>query len=168
MTKMTVNGEQKSFDAPADMPLLWVLRDVLGMTGTKFGCGIAQCGACTANPARCPWSCLTRLQQPTNLRRFDVADDGDIADTALPLARAADTFVALRPNGQSNEPEGLIESLLCGTGRHLFLVPENWNPLAPLDNVVVAWNDSRESARPCRSPPLSASGEKGRRPCPGR
>jgi isoquinoline 1-oxidoreductase alpha subunit len=49
MTKLTINGEQKSFEAPADMPLLWVLRDVLGMTGTKFGCGIAQCGACTVH-----------------------------------------------------------------------------------------------------------------------
>jgi isoquinoline 1-oxidoreductase alpha subunit len=44
---LNINGEQKSVDAPADMPLLWVLRDILGMTGTKFGCGIAQCGACT-------------------------------------------------------------------------------------------------------------------------
>ena len=49
MVKLTINGEEKSFDAPADMPLLWVLRDVLGMTGTKFGCGIAQCGACTVH-----------------------------------------------------------------------------------------------------------------------
>jgi aerobic-type carbon monoxide dehydrogenase small subunit (CoxS/CutS family) len=49
MVKLTINGEQKSFDGPADMPLLWVLRDVLGMTGTKFGCGIAQCGACTVH-----------------------------------------------------------------------------------------------------------------------
>ena len=49
MVKLTINGEQKSFDAPSDMPLLWVLRDVLGMTGTKFGCGIAQCGACTVH-----------------------------------------------------------------------------------------------------------------------
>jgi len=48
-TTLTINGEAKSFDAPADMPLLWVLRDVLGMTGTKFGCGIAQCGACTVH-----------------------------------------------------------------------------------------------------------------------
>jgi isoquinoline 1-oxidoreductase alpha subunit len=48
-TTLTVNGEPKSFDAPADMPLLWVLRDILGMTGTKFGCGIAQCGACTVH-----------------------------------------------------------------------------------------------------------------------
>ena len=48
-TTLTINGEQKSFDAPADMPLLWVLRDILGLTGTKFGCGIAQCGACTVH-----------------------------------------------------------------------------------------------------------------------
>ena len=47
-TTLTINGEQ-AFDAPADMPLLWVLRDVLGMTGTKFGCGIAECGACTVH-----------------------------------------------------------------------------------------------------------------------
>ena len=48
-TNLTINGEQKSFDAPASMPLLWVLRDILGMTGTKYGCGIAQCGACTVH-----------------------------------------------------------------------------------------------------------------------
>src|SRR3954467_458967 len=48
-TTLTINGEQKSFDAPADMPLLWVLRDIIGMTGTKYGCGIAQCGACTVH-----------------------------------------------------------------------------------------------------------------------
>src|SRR3982074_280421 len=46
---LTINGEPKSFDAPADLPLLWFLRDVLGLTGTKFGCGIAQCGACTVH-----------------------------------------------------------------------------------------------------------------------
>jgi isoquinoline 1-oxidoreductase alpha subunit len=46
---LTINGESKAFDAPPDMPLLWVLRDILGMTGTKFGCGIAQCGACTVH-----------------------------------------------------------------------------------------------------------------------
>jgi isoquinoline 1-oxidoreductase alpha subunit len=48
-TTLTINGERKTFDAPDDMPLLWVLRDILGMTGTKFGCGIAQCGACTVH-----------------------------------------------------------------------------------------------------------------------
>jgi isoquinoline 1-oxidoreductase subunit alpha len=49
MPTLKVNSEDKSFDAPDDMPLLWVLRDVLGMTGTKYGCGIAQCGACTVH-----------------------------------------------------------------------------------------------------------------------
>ena len=48
-TTLTINGEPKSFDVPAEMPLLWVLRDILGLTGTKFGCGIAQCGACTVH-----------------------------------------------------------------------------------------------------------------------
>jgi isoquinoline 1-oxidoreductase alpha subunit len=45
--ELRINGVSRSVDVPDRMPLLWVLRDVLGMTGTKFGCGIAQCGACT-------------------------------------------------------------------------------------------------------------------------
>ena len=49
MVTLNINGESRSFEAPGDMPLLWALRDVLGMTGTKFGCGIAQCGACTVH-----------------------------------------------------------------------------------------------------------------------
>jgi isoquinoline 1-oxidoreductase alpha subunit len=55
-----INGEARALDVPGETPLLWVLRDVLGMTGTKFGCGIAQCGACTVHvdgqPTR---SCIT-------------------------------------------------------------------------------------------------------------
>jgi isoquinoline 1-oxidoreductase alpha subunit len=47
--KLTVNGAEKEVDAPEEMPLLWVLRDLLGFTGTKFGCGMAQCGACTVH-----------------------------------------------------------------------------------------------------------------------
>jgi isoquinoline 1-oxidoreductase subunit alpha len=47
MPNLLINGQTHQVDVPDDMPLLWVLRDVLGMTGTKFGCGIAQCGACT-------------------------------------------------------------------------------------------------------------------------
>ena len=58
--KLVVNGQAHEVDAPADMPLLWVLRDVIGLTGTKFGCGMAQCGACTVHlegqPIR---SCVT-------------------------------------------------------------------------------------------------------------
>ena len=47
--KLNVNGKDHDVAAPDDMPLLWVLRDVLGLTGTKFGCGMAQCGACTVH-----------------------------------------------------------------------------------------------------------------------
>ena len=57
-----INGASHDIDVDGDTPLLWVLRDVLGMTGTKYGCGIAQCGACTVhidgNPVR---SCLLRV-----------------------------------------------------------------------------------------------------------
>ena len=49
MLTLTINGQSREVDVPDDMPLLWVLRDVIGLTGTKFGCGIAQCGACTVH-----------------------------------------------------------------------------------------------------------------------
>jgi isoquinoline 1-oxidoreductase alpha subunit len=47
MTKLTVNGVERRFEVEADTPLLWVIRDALGLTGTKFGCGVGACGACT-------------------------------------------------------------------------------------------------------------------------
>jgi isoquinoline 1-oxidoreductase alpha subunit len=58
--KLSVNGTEHEVDAPEDMPLLWVLRDLMGLTGTKFGCGIAQCGACTVHVDGSPLrSCVT-------------------------------------------------------------------------------------------------------------
>ena len=58
--KLSVNGQEHEVDVPADMPLLWVLRDVIGLTGTKFGCGMAQCGACTVHVDGAPIrSCVT-------------------------------------------------------------------------------------------------------------
>ena len=49
MTRLIVNGTEHAYDGDPEMPLLWYLRDELGLTGTKFGCGIAQCGACTVH-----------------------------------------------------------------------------------------------------------------------
>lgn len=70
MTKLNVNGAVRDFDAEGDTPLLWVLREQLGLTGTKYGCGIAQCGACTVHidgePTRScvyPISALTPKQK---------------------------------------------------------------------------------------------------------
>lgn len=60
MVELTVNGERRSLDVDPAMPLLWVVREVLGLTGTKFGCGIAQCGACTVHlDGRAIRSCVT-------------------------------------------------------------------------------------------------------------
>ena len=62
MVTITVNGKEQQVDVPDDVPLLWVLREELGLTGTKFGCGAALCGACTVHidgsPAR---SCVTKV-----------------------------------------------------------------------------------------------------------
>ena len=62
MVNLTVNGQQHAIDLPGETPLLWTLRDHLGMTGTKFGCGMALCGACTVHidgaPAR---ACITPI-----------------------------------------------------------------------------------------------------------
>jgi isoquinoline 1-oxidoreductase alpha subunit len=67
MTRVTVNGKVRNVDLPDDTPLLWALRDNIGLTGTKFGCGAAQCGACTVHvdgqPVR---SCITPISAVAN------------------------------------------------------------------------------------------------------
>ena len=63
---LNVNGKTSTVDVPADMPLLWVLRDVLNFKGTKFGCGIGQCGACTVQvDGRAQRSCQTPVSKAT-------------------------------------------------------------------------------------------------------
>ena len=67
--KLTVNGKPTTVDAPADMPLLWVIRDILNLSGTKYGCGVGQCGACTVHlNGRAIRSCLTPISAAANAK----------------------------------------------------------------------------------------------------
>jgi isoquinoline 1-oxidoreductase alpha subunit len=98
MITLIINGEQRQVDVPPDMPLLWVLRDVLGLTGTKFGCGIAQCGACTVH-----------------------VDGKPVRSCVLPVgtlgARAVTTIEAIgaTPNGAKVQKAWLeLEVIQCG------------------------------------------------------
>lgn len=66
MASLTINGRQYELDVPDNMPLLWVIRDVVGMKGTKFGCGMAQCGACTVHiDGAATRSCVTPVSAVT-------------------------------------------------------------------------------------------------------
>ena len=82
---LTVNGQSRTVDVPADMPLLWVLRDVLDLKGTKFGCGIAQCGACTVHVNGAP----TRSCVAAALERGRATHHDDRRTVARRVASAA-------------------------------------------------------------------------------
>ena len=98
MAILKINGEDRTVDVADDTPLLWVLRDVLGLTGTKFGCGIAQCGACTVHidgsPVR---SCLLAV--------------GSIGDRAITTIEG----IGARPAGAKVQKAWLdLEVIQCG------------------------------------------------------
>ena len=82
-----VNGQSRTVDVPSDMPLLWVLRDVLDLKGTKFGCGVAQCGACTVHVNGTPTrSCVRPI---TTVAGAEVTTiEGLSPDGSHPLQRA--------------------------------------------------------------------------------
>jgi isoquinoline 1-oxidoreductase alpha subunit len=84
---LTVNGKPVTVDVPGDMPLLWVLRDALDLRGTKYGCGIAQCGACTVHlDGRAVRSCQTRISAAAGARVTTI--EGLSPDGAHPLQQA--------------------------------------------------------------------------------
>lgn len=82
--KLVVNGVAHEVDAPGEMPLLWVLRDVLELTGTKFGCGKAQCGACTvlvnSSPVR---TCVTPLSLAADKNVTTIEGLADLPESSL-------------------------------------------------------------------------------------
>ncbi len=98
MINLTVNGTKVSVAVADDMPLLWVIRDVLGMTGTKFGCGIGQCGACTVHVDGEP-------------RRSCVTPVADVADRAITTIEA----IGETPAGKAVQEAWLdLEVVQCG------------------------------------------------------
>ena len=85
--KLDVNGADREVDAPPDMPLLWVLRDLLHLTGTKYGCGLAQCGACTVHVNGAPLrSCTTPVSAVTGKKIVTI--EGLSRDGGHPVQRA--------------------------------------------------------------------------------
>jgi isoquinoline 1-oxidoreductase alpha subunit len=88
MTKLNVNGRVVEVDAHPDTPLLWALRDHVGLTGTKYGCGIAQCGACTVHiDGQAVRSCVTPLSALDETRKI-VTIEGLSPDGNHPVQRA--------------------------------------------------------------------------------
>ena len=85
--KLNVNGREHEIDAPPDMPLLWVLRDLMQLTGTKFGCGIAQCGACTVHVDGAPRRACVTLVSSVEGKPI-VTIEGLSADGSHPVQRA--------------------------------------------------------------------------------
>ena len=84
---LTVNGKQERVDVQPDTPLLWVMREALGLTGTKFGCGIGQCGACTLHvDGRAVRSCSTPISQAADKRVTTI--EGLSANSSHPLQQA--------------------------------------------------------------------------------
>src|SRR5436309_1358409 len=93
MTTLDINGKTVSLEVPADMPLLWVLRDELGLTGTKFGCGMALCGACTVHLDGTPTrACVTPISaaQGKKVTTIETIDATPIGKRVVPATPAID------------------------------------------------------------------------------
>jgi isoquinoline 1-oxidoreductase alpha subunit len=134
MYSVTINGEKHSIDAPPDMPLLWVLRDLLRMTGTKFGCGAGVCGACTVHRAGAAVrSCQIPLREADG-KSFTTIE-GLSASGAHPCQKAwvaedvsqcgycqagmimtAAAFLRTRPNPSDAEIDRVLSNSVCRCG----------------------------------------------------
>ena len=107
-TSIIVNGKRHRIDADPEMPLLWVLRDTLGLTGTKYGCGMAQCGACTVHlDGEVARSCVTPVSEVGSkiAGQFDFKDfsslrtkASSVIPTALHISRSSSTSIRLSPD----------------------------------------------------------------------
>jgi isoquinoline 1-oxidoreductase alpha subunit len=88
MAQLNVNGTLREFEAEADTPLLWVLREQLGLTGTKYGCGVAQCGACTVHIDGVPSRSCVRPASTVGANEKIVTIEGLSPDGSHPVQQA--------------------------------------------------------------------------------
>ena len=124
MPNLIVNGTKVTFDGDPDMPLLWFLRDVRGLTGTKFGCGVAQCGACTVHV-----NGETRRSCVTPMGTLDGAEITTIEAVNSPVAEAVrGAWIAMDvpqcgycQSGQIMSAIGLLEQIPKPTDRDIDL-----------------------------------------------
>ena len=133
---LNVNGKTSTVDVPAEMPLLWVLRDVLNLTGTKYGCGTGQCGACTVHMrGRAVRSCQTQVSTAANAPIVTI--EGLSADASHPLQKAwqdldvpecgycqagqimsAAALLAINPRPSDAEIDAAMNTNLCRCGTY--------------------------------------------------
>src|SRR5256884_1763736 len=94
MIQLDINGKRQSVDVPGETPLLWTLRDEMGLTGTKFGCGMALCGACTVHvDGQAVRSCITPISAVANKKVVTIEAVGADAVGKAPQAAWGDTGV---------------------------------------------------------------------------
>jgi isoquinoline 1-oxidoreductase alpha subunit len=133
---LTVNGRRHSVDAPADMPLLWVLRDILRLTGTKYGCGEGVCGACTIHEAgRAVRSCLVPIvaaagKTYTTIEGLGAGKlhpcqqawlEGDVAQCGFcqpGMIMTAAAFLAEHPSPTDAEIDAAMANSVCRCGTY--------------------------------------------------
>jgi isoquinoline 1-oxidoreductase subunit alpha len=134
--RLNVNGVERDVNAPSDMPLLWVLRDLLHLTGTKFGCGIAQCGACTVHLDGAPKrSCVTPASAAEGKKITTI--EGLSEDGTHPVQRAwaeldvvqcgycqsgqimsATALLAAKPNPSDADIDAALSGNICRCGTY--------------------------------------------------
>lgn len=135
--KLTVNGTEHEVDVPPEMPLLWVLRDTLGLTGTKYGCGIAQCGACTVHvDGIAVRSCQLAVEdlegEVTTIEGLGTLDDPHPVQAAWATHQVAQcgycqsgqimqaaSFLSLTPEPSDEEIDAALSGNLCRCGTYL-------------------------------------------------